>query len=202
MITKELDQYYLYKDGYVRGACKECYKDQDKKRRNGIKIEIIKHIPWNKGLKLNDSIRNKISESLKGRKITSEQKEKQIKTLEKYRTSTKRKSWIYNDWAKKVKERDKFTCQHCGIKDKDKLQSHHIIPWEDSEELRFIVENGLTLCRSCHTKEDRRIKPIKAWNKNLKLSEQHKEKLSKARKGKSPWNKGLKKNNSQNIQGD
>ena len=73
-----------------------------------------------------------------------------------------------------------------------KLQAHHIVPWEDNVELRFEISNGLTLCRVCHTKEDRRIKPIVAWNKGKKLSDDHKRKLVDAKIGHIPWNKGLK----------
>ena len=106
--------------------------------------------------------------------------------------SIERKGYKYNEWALKVKERDNFTCQHCGIKEIDRLQSHHIVPWENSQELRFEINNGLTLCRVCHTKEDRRIKPIISWNKGKKLTPEHIEKLKKAKIGHIPWNKGMK----------
>ena len=49
----------------------------------------------------------------------------------------------------------------------------------------------MTLCRSCHAIEDRRIKPPVAWNKGKKLTEEHKMNMSLAKKGKAPWNKGL-----------
>lgn len=103
--------------------------------------------------------------------------------------STRRKGFKYKQWANLVKERDNFKCQHCGCTDLDRLQAHHIVPWEDSIELRFELSNGLTLCRICHTKEDRRIKPLKAWNKGKKLSAEHRRKLSEAKIGKDPWNK-------------
>ena len=106
--------------------------------------------------------------------------------------SVKRKGYKYNAWSASVKERDGYKCQHCGIEDRIKLQSHHIIPWEDDIELRFEISNGLTLCRVCHTKEDRRIKPIKVWSVGVKFTEEHKKKLSEAKKGKDPWNKGKK----------
>lgn len=106
--------------------------------------------------------------------------------------SEKRKSYKYKEWARLVKEKDNYECKHCGLKEIGSLQSHHIIPWEDSIKLRFEISNGLTLCRVCHTKEDRRIKPAVAWNKGRKLSEKHKKKLSDAKIGYIPWNKGIK----------
>lgn len=62
-----------------------------------------------------------------------------------------RSSARYKYWREEVFERDQYTCQGCGIH-KD-LQAHHIITWGDSKdnpELRYSVENGITLCRSCH----------------------------------------------------
>lgn len=61
-----------------------------------------------------------------------------------------RNSMRYRKWRDKVFTRDKYTCQGCGTH-KD-LQAHHIIHWSDceNEDLRYSVENGITLCRACH----------------------------------------------------
>ncbi len=101
-----------------------------------------------------------------------------------------RRSTAAVNWSLAVQERDGWKCQHCGLDDKSKLQAHHVIPWIDSIDLRFVVDNGLTLCRSCHTKEDRRIKPVICWSKGKKFTDEHKKKLSDAHKGKDTWNKG------------
>ena len=50
-------------------------------------------------------------------------------------------------WKRYVKQRDK-ECQWCGSK-KD-LHAHHIIPWRLDEGLRFDVDNGIILCKTCH----------------------------------------------------
>ena len=52
-------------------------------------------------------------------------------------------------WKKAVKERDNYTCQVCGKKDK-RLNSAHILPWE-IKETRNDIMNGITLCVNCHT---------------------------------------------------
>lgn len=52
------------------------------------------------------------------------------------------------EWRKQVFERDKYTCQKCGIK--GYLQAHHIIPFSKDFSKAFDIENGLTLCVSCH----------------------------------------------------
>jgi len=56
---------------------------------------------------------------------------------------------IYKEWRTAVFERDNFTCKVCGTKG-IKLNAHHIEKWADCEESRFDINNGITLCESCH----------------------------------------------------
>lgn len=67
-----------------------------------------------------------------------------------------------DDWDKirlLVYRRDKFKCQHCGINGK-RLDVHHKIPFLISFDNS--LNNLMTLCRSCHMKEEARlIKKIK-----------------------------------------
>lgn len=62
--------------------------------------------------------------------------------------TSKRKSGFLNQaWAAMVKERDQ-KCMECkSIYD---LHSHHIKSYKDNPELRTDVNNGITLCGSCH----------------------------------------------------
>jgi len=53
-------------------------------------------------------------------------------------------------WSKAVKERDGFACVECG--ETEKLHSHHIKRWMDYPELRYELDNGVTLCEACHQK--------------------------------------------------
>jgi len=55
----------------------------------------------------------------------------------------------YREWAKRVKERDNYTCQRCGQVGY-KLVSHHIESYKDNPELRTDINNGITLCKWCH----------------------------------------------------
>ena len=65
----------------------------------------------------------------------------------------------YKQWRLAVYRRDHFTCQHCGVKASGKgtIVAHHIKGWQESPELRYVVENGVTLCRSCHATVDPNI---------------------------------------------
>lgn len=57
----------------------------------------------------------------------------------------------YNTWRKSVYQRDNWTCKHCDIKQKHPV-AHHIKTFKDYPDLRFELDNGITLCRSCHKK--------------------------------------------------
>lgn len=63
---------------------------------------------------------------------------------------------IYREWRIKVFMKDNWTCQNCGIKNHlglgktIRLNAHHIKSWKLYPELRYAVDNGITLCEDCH----------------------------------------------------
>ena len=62
------------------------------------------------------------------------------------RASCELKRWRYD-----VFSRDGFTCCHCGDDRGGNLNAHHIRQFAKYPELRFDVENGVTLCVGCHS---------------------------------------------------
>lgn len=56
----------------------------------------------------------------------------------------------YHQWREKIYKRDNYTCQYCGDNSGGNLQGHHIKSWPDYPHLRYDVDNGLTVCESCH----------------------------------------------------
>jgi len=54
-------------------------------------------------------------------------------------------------WRREVYRRDNNTCQHCGAT--VGLHAHHILSYNEYPELRFDIDNGITLCTVCHALE-------------------------------------------------
>jgi biotin operon repressor len=61
-----------------------------------------------------------------------------------------RRSYIAKKWRKQVTERDDHKCQKCGSR--DKLHAHHIKEFKDHPDLRWDLNNGITVCVFCHEK--------------------------------------------------
>jgi hypothetical protein len=59
-------------------------------------------------------------------------------------------------WRKEIYKKDDYTCQICNSRSrkgyKPILNAHHIKSFKDYPELRFDINNGVTLCVQCHKK--------------------------------------------------
>ena len=61
-----------------------------------------------------------------------------------------RKYIEYYEWRKNVYEKDNYTCQCCGDNKGHNLVAHHILNYSEHEEIRTNINNGITLCKTCH----------------------------------------------------
>lgn len=64
----------------------------------------------------------------------------------------KRRYPEYYNWRENVFKRDDYTCQICGDSSGGNLNAHHIFSYDEYKDSRIAIDNGITLCTSCHKK--------------------------------------------------
>jgi hypothetical protein len=148
---------------------------------NKTPIEWVKNPDGTQGYKFTPEHRRRISVALTGRKLSQKHKDlislsasKRILSEEHklkigdalrgekhhnwkggvtYPIFALRKTREYRHWRNAVLKRDNFQCTQCN-KSKVRLHAHHIQSFTLFPELRFEVDNGITLCVPCHTKRE------------------------------------------------
>jgi hypothetical protein len=150
--------------------------------RRRVSEKLKGSVPWNKGLTFEQSFGKTKSEEMKSQmsrvrigkhfSLSTEfksdghymktadgaarQSKKMIEHFNKIgrKSQDKHKDAMCARWAKEVKKRDNYTCQDCGAKGVPMI-AHHIRSWKTNRDLRFDVDNGITLCVPCAKKADK-----------------------------------------------
>ncbi len=60
---------------------------------------------------------------------------------------------LHREWSKNVKNRDKWSCRIADINCEGRLEAHHILGWKLHPELRYQINNGITLCHAHHPRK-------------------------------------------------
>ena len=124
-------------------------------------------IPGNKGKKASEEVKRKMSLAKIGKPTwVSTHKEEFSKMMSgenhplwiKDRSIVlgsikERASFACRYWSRSVKNRDGWKCK---ISDKnccEKVVAHHILSWRDHPELRYELNNGITLCKFHHPRK-------------------------------------------------
>jgi hypothetical protein len=74
-----------------------------------------------------------------------------------------RKGLAYYYWRTSVLNRDGHVCKINNGDCQGKLEVHHILSWKDFPELRYEINNGITLCQAHHPRkrvEEKRLIPF------------------------------------------
>lgn len=85
------------------------------------------------------------------------------------RTERKRAmgQYPYKDWRTAVFTRDNWTCQCCGVRG-GYLEADHIQPWCAFPDLRYDVDNGRTVCKTCHLSLDTHGRGALKYKENIR----------------------------------
>ncbi|MCK9355133.1 MAG: NUMOD3 domain-containing DNA-binding protein [Gallionella sp.] len=133
--------------------------------RKGIKFSsehIQKLRDSHLGIKMSDQAKNKLSKHFrnahKGKKNPMYNRRGSLSPKWKGGLTAKhlivRGSLEYRLWREAVFKRDSYTCIKCGDNRGGNLEADHIKPFSLYPELRFAIDNGRTLCHSCHQQTD------------------------------------------------
>lgn len=114
---------------------------------------------WNRGKKLSEEGRKKLSLSMVGKPKINGRGEKHHWWKGGITSKNKmlRSCLKYKNWRKSVFTRDNYTCQGCGMRGA-KLQAHHLKSMSKFPDLMYKISNGQTLCIDCHKKTDTYLK--------------------------------------------
>lgn len=150
-----------------------------KKGTKHSKETIQKIISANTGKKRNKKFREKMREINLGRKLSKEHRKKISHSnlgktawnsgLKGYLAGIKSPHWVkdrselrtdrrkaydsrYKIWMKEVKDRDEWKCRIDNDECSGRLEAHHILPWSKFPELRYNINNGISLCHYHHPK--------------------------------------------------
>lgn len=57
---------------------------------------------------------------------------------------------FYKLWRSQIRQRDNQECKWPNCKSKKRLHVHHINKWAANANLRYDINNGITLCKNHH----------------------------------------------------
>ena len=119
-------------------------------------------VPWNKGKTKDNDERIK--------RYSGENHYLWIKDRNKLSKRQERNDMSYKEWRIMVWKRDRFKCKINNEDCSGKIVAHHILPWSKFPELRYEVNNGITLCQHHHPrKRNDEIRLIPEFNKLVEV---------------------------------
>lgn len=116
--------------------------------------------PWNKGKKRPEMIGNKFRLGKVGPKKGQKRPEvsgnkhwRWINDRSKLVKKQQRNDSAYFAWRREVWQRDNWKCKIANSDCCGKIEAHHILGWKSHPELRYKINNGITLCHAHHPRK-------------------------------------------------
>lgn len=72
------------------------------------------------------------------------------KGLEKRKRENRRADSAYIEWRRLIFKRDSYKCRINNDDCQGRMEAHHILAWRSHPELRYEINNGITLCHYHH----------------------------------------------------
>lgn len=73
----------------------------------------------------------------------------------------------YKIWRKEVYAKDSWKCKIFNSDCKGRIEAHHILNWKDYPELRYEINNGITLCHAHHPRGRKKEAELSPYLKSL-----------------------------------
>lgn len=138
---KELLRKNALERGYKPPSRKGSVASEETKRKIGA---IHRGNKYNLGLKRSEKTKNKL------RALTGEKNSRYLVDRTKLKKTNRQGNPLYLEWRYKIYTRDGFKCKMSNKDCCGRLEAHHILRWSDHPELRYDVNNGITLCHFHH----------------------------------------------------
>lgn len=142
----------------VKGKIKECNH-----------CNKLGHIPWNKNKK--GVMPTPWNKDKKWPEFTGKNHPRWVKDrtmLQMYGDDNKdRRCSAAQAWRREVIKRDCNKCKMDNLDCKDRLEVHHILGWKEYPELRYQVNNGITLCHAHHPRKRDEVAKLSPYFKQL-----------------------------------
>ncbi len=145
-----------------------------------------------KGKPLSYEHRMNVSNSLKGRKLSEDHVRKvtlankgkvrpniqgenhpcwiKDRTKLKQYFRDERRSSIYKTWRHDVCTRDNWKCKIANSDCSGRLEVHHILGFKEYPELRYVINNGITLCKHHHPRKAKDVEELSPFFQQLVLN--------------------------------
>lgn len=116
-------------------------------RRKGIEHPEL-NFPCHRGETYTEIYGDRADEERRKRSVAHLERWDRIGRKDEIESRQEMMRMVYRDWRTNVFKRDNYLCQICS--QNGCLEVHHIKSWVEYPELRYIMENGITLCKKHH----------------------------------------------------